>query len=45
MPPLAPAGSMGRPALPVAELDERAWVATVKIIYTTLRDVTRHCGG
>ncbi|MGD0062272.1 MAG: Clp protease N-terminal domain-containing protein [Streptosporangiaceae bacterium] len=27
MPPLAPAGSLGRPALPVAELDERAWAA------------------
>jgi hypothetical protein len=25
MPPLAPAGSMDRPALPLAELDERAW--------------------
>jgi hypothetical protein len=27
MPPLAPAGSMDRPALPAAELDERAWSA------------------
>ncbi|MGD0703918.1 MAG: Clp protease N-terminal domain-containing protein [Trebonia sp.] len=27
MPPLAPAGSMDRPALPVAELDKRAWGA------------------
>jgi hypothetical protein len=27
LPPLAPAGTMDRPALPVADLDERAWSA------------------